>query len=378
MRVPAPSVKEARAVGYTFEVQQLTAGGLLLVAISAVAALGDATALVRSSIQFASFAIAALGTGWLIASERAPRISAALVVCAVIPLWGALQLILGTSAYGFGTRNAILDTAVFCALFFAAVQTFGNTQLRRRLLQILFAFGSLVSVAVILACGAHPVDGGHYCVFIELLLPIGLWLATERPGFHRMSFVWAVLCATLVSSAIISGSRAGIALIAAEILAVAFIRPHSRMPLAFLLVLVSVFAAAVGWEQLSSRFGQDHSLQARAPLVAAAVDMARDRPLTGYGLGSFEIVYPAYALINGGARANHAYNDWAEWAATGGLPVLALYITMFGLMLPVLTRKWWAIGVVAMCLHGLVDFPFEIPALLVLNAILMGAASGAD
>jgi len=384
------------AIGNAYQVQHLTAGALLLVAISAVVALGGTAAWARSGIQFASFTIAALATGWLIASARAPRISAALVVCCGIPVWGALQLMLGASVYDFATRNAILDSAVFGALFFIAVQTFENPNLRRRLLEILFVFGFLVSAAALLWPITQFIDGGHFCVFIELLLPIGLYLSTAGvdPSTtgrdKRISYVWAALCASLVASVIITGCGAGCALIAAEIVAVPLIRVVGGrvdkkscargvwMPIASMLLLVAVFAAAVGWQPLASRFDSGDLSHGRSELVAAAVHMARDRPLTGFGLGSFEAVYPTYVLIDNGLQANHAHNDWAEWAATGGLPLLVLYVAVFGLTLPLLVRRIWAIGVLAMCLHALVDFPFEIPALLVLNAILLGAASAGD
>src|SRR5579864_6219748 len=138
MKALLPFLKRnTQAIGNVYQVQYVGAGALLLVAISAVIALGGTAAWARSGIQFASFTIAALGTGWLIASARAPHISAAMVICCAIPVWGALQLMLGTSVYDFATRNAILDSAVFGTLFFIAVQTFENPTLRRRLLEIL-------------------------------------------------------------------------------------------------------------------------------------------------------------------------------------------------------------------------------------------------
>lgn len=380
-----PLERNTLAIGNTYGIQQLTAGALLLVAISAVLALGGTAAWARSGIQFASFTIAALGTGWLIASARAPRMSAAMVVCCAIPLWGAVQLMLETSVYNFATRDGILDSAVFATVFFIAVQTFENAKLRRRVLQILFILAFLASVAALFSPLMQVIDRNHYCVLMELLLPIGLYLATEERD-ARGSYVWAVQCASIVASALITGSVAGCALIAAEIAAVVLIRMghrpamnhRSSLPIASMIALVAVFAAAAGWRQLASRFDHGDLPDGRSELVAAAVHMARDRPLTGFGLGSFQAAYPSYAVIDNAQRANHAHNDWAEWAATGGLPLLAMYAMVFGLTLPLLVRKIWPIGVLAMCLHALVDFPFEIPALLVLNAILLGAATAAD
>src|SRR5437867_5238554 len=98
------SKRNTQAMSDAYQVEHITAGALLLVAISAVAALGGTAAWARSGIQFASFAIAALAIGWLISAQRAPRINAAVVVCCAIPVWGALQLMLGISAHDFATR----------------------------------------------------------------------------------------------------------------------------------------------------------------------------------------------------------------------------------------------------------------------------------
>lgn len=363
----------------------MTAGALLLVAVAAVVTLGGTAAWARSGIQFASFAIAALGTGWLIASERTPRVTAAIVLSTAIPMWGALQLMLGTSVSDYATRNAILDSAAFTALFFIAGQTLENREVRRRLLNLLFLLAFLVSAGALLWPRMPVIDRTDYCIFVELLLPVGLYRICTANRRHS-AYIWAVLSAVVVASGLITGSGVGCGLIAAETAAVPVVAVvqrrasvrHTWIPIAAMLALIAIFAAGVGREQLTARFASGDPAGGRSELVASAVNMARDRPWTGFGLGSFEAAYPTYALIDNGRRVNHAYNDWAEWTATGGLPLLAMYLAVFGLTLPLLVRHPWAIGVAAMCLHALARFPFEIPALMVLNAILMGAAASGD
>jgi len=45
-------------------------------------------------------------------------------------------------------------------------------------------------------------------------------------------------------------------------------------------------------------------------MLQSTIAMAREKPWTGFGLGNFENVYPAYALFDDGAIVNHAHNDW--------------------------------------------------------------------
>jgi O-antigen ligase len=94
-------------------------------------------------------------------------------------------------------------------------------------------------------------------------------------------------------------------------------------------------------------------------MLQSAVNMTRERPWTGFGLGTFPDVYPAYALFDNGTFVNHAHNDWAEWAAEGGVPFVLL---LLGIAVPsslAAIRSGWGLGIAAVFLHGLVDFPMQ-------------------
>ncbi len=80
------------------------------------------------------------------------------------------------------------------------------------------------------------------------------------------------------------------------------------------------------WE----RFGQRDLYGNRKEMTLSAVAMARERPAAGWGLGTFQYVYPAYALFDDDMLVNHAHNDWAEWTAEGGLPFLAFMLAVAG------------------------------------------------
>ena len=48
----------------------------------------------------------------------------------------------------------------------------------------------------------------------------------------------------------------------------------------------------------------------------------------GFGLGTFETVYPHFALFDIGLIVNHAHNDWLEWAAEGGVPLALALLSL--------------------------------------------------
>ena len=127
-------------------------------------------------------------------------------------------------------------------------------------------------------------------------------------------------------------------------------------------VLAVVFALAVGWESVWARFQQDDPFRVRSEYLIAAVDMAKQRPLTGYGLGTFPKVYQRYAIKDFPFYANHAHNDWAEFAAEGGVPFLLIVLIPFAVAVPEAIRNPWGMGLIAVMLHACVDFPFPRPA----------------
>jgi O-antigen ligase len=84
-------------------------------------------------------------------------------------------------------------------------------------------------------------------------------------------------------------------------------------------------------------------------------------------------VYPAYARFDNGLAANHAHNDWAEWAVEGGLPFLVLIAMLaFWTVRPALDSLW-GIGAPIVFVHSLVDYPLREPAIAALLFAIMGS-----
>ncbi len=85
--------------------------------------------------------------------------------------------------------------------------------------------------------------------------------------------------------------------------------------------------------------------------------MARARPLTGFGLGTWTSAYPAYAVADFGVIANHAHSEWGQWATEGGVGVVALMAALLVLALRRGVKSVWGIGLAAVMLHAWVDYP---------------------
>ncbi|MGB8845689.1 MAG: hypothetical protein WCC73_08405, partial [Terracidiphilus sp.] len=86
------------------------------------------------------------------------------------------------------------------------------------------------------------------------------------------------------------------------------------------------------------------------------------RPLMGFGLDTFPEVYQRFAIADLDVYANHAHNDWAEFAADGGIPFMLLVFLPFAAAVPTAIRHPWGMGLIAVMLHACVDYPFPRPA----------------
>jgi O-antigen ligase len=112
-----------------------------------------------------------------------------------------------------------------------------------------------------------------------------------------------------------------------------------------------------------SRFWVPDPLAVRRELAVSTLHMIASHPWFGTGLGTWSTVYSHYAIIDVGAFANQAHNDWLQWTAEGGLPLGIMLASLFIWSLRPAFRSIWGLGVVAVFLHAIVDYPFSRPAL---------------
>jgi O-antigen ligase len=192
------------------------------------------------------------------------------------------------------------------------------------------------------------------------------------------------MAAAMFAATIAAVSRAGVVIIVSELIAIlllAWLRglmPAGKLwkTVVWAAGLSVVLAAAVGWQVTLQKFREPEPYRVRRELLFSSLAMMADRPWTGFGLGTWPAVYPAYARFDNGLAANHAHNDWAEWAAEGGLPFVALLAMLaFWSVRPGLDSLW-GIGVPAVMAHSLVDYPLREPALAVLLFLMLGALAG--
>lgn len=217
----------------------------------------------------------------------------------------------------------------------------------------------------------------HYAVFVELVLPIALTRALLGVGPR---LIYLLAAAFLYASVVGSGARAGTVLVSLEALAIIGVA-LLRNARAYRTVLATAAAMAVcslaaGWQYVWFRFHAADPLAFRREMALATFQIIHARPVTGFGLGTWPAVYPAFAVFDPpGIFMNHAHNDWLEWTADGGIPVALALLTVAFAAVSLARRNWWALGVPVALLHALVDFPMQKPAIAALAFFLLGAAA---
>jgi O-antigen ligase len=307
-----------------------------------------------------------------------------------IPVWGVIQILARTTTSTMETREAALRWGALAAVFFLAQIAARTVETREKLLLAFLCFSAVMAVLCltqlftshgrvlwIFPTGFSDVYGtfpshNNYAQFVEIILPIALWW-TLRDGWR--SWGYALIGGVLYASVIGAASRAGAILCTAELLAMLVIglslhrrrtpAPFMRATVAALVMvplLAALFTFVVGWQRVWNRFQQIDPYVVRREFFLSAIDMARHRPLIGYGLGTFPDVYPQYAIKDFPFYANHAHNDWAEFAADGGVPFLLLVLIPFAAAIPAAIRHPWGLGLIAVMLHACVDYPFPRPA----------------
>lgn len=334
--------------------------------------------------------------GW-VALRTKFRFGLPSAIWVLLAAWGFVQLGAGWTVYRNATLNGSLRVAAFSATALVASAVFRQPEARDRMLRGFVWFGVLLGVVSVVAYYTSPgnilwlfsspypdvwgpfLSRNNFAQFMELVFPVALWLACcRRRAEDRSTYVW--MSAVLLACGLVSSSRAGAGLLVLETLGVfLLVRPRpSRRAVAGFAACAIVLAAAAGGDTLMQRFRDPDPLRYRREIYASSLAMIAERPWTGYGLGTFATVYPEFATFDAGAAVEHAHNDWLEWTGEGGWPYAAVWVLLAVAALRPALRSIWGIGIVAVFLHALADYPFARFGVAAWLFILVGASENSS
>jgi O-antigen ligase len=201
----------------------------------------------------------------------------------------------------------------------------------------------------------------NFAQFVLLILPITLWQGLAQ---RKAAAPYLLLSGIQIGAVVASGSRAGTALVLAELFSVVvlgYLRYRNKTFIyaaALAVALSAVFIYAAGFQTVIGKFQQTDQLSVRRHINESSLAMIGARPLTGWGLDTYVPVYRLFARYDDGTFVNRAHNDWLQWTAEGGIFFSGLMLVIFFWSIYPAYRSGWGLGLIAICLQALVDYPF--------------------
>ena len=332
---------------------------------------------------------------------------------------GVLQLVLGRSGYAYNGVMELQLALAYAALAFLLLQSLQRNSDFARLGWILAGFGFAVAVfgiwqaftgngkiywviqrrdAVLFGPYANH---SHYAALMELLMPFALVIAAGRSEHGGKKILLGFAAALMAGSVVLAHSTGGLIAIAGETL-VFFVLVRRSHKGAALNLRTAAVLLAIGlgvvlflvWadrgsslEHLTALHDPMHSTTttSRFAIAKDSLRMFVGRPILGWGLGSFPLVYPQYQSYYSVFLINHAHNDYLEALTEAGIFGFGAMIWFVVVLYRSAAKKLadWShdprasmrlaalVGCTGMLIHGLYDFNLHIPG----NAALFFALS---
>jgi O-antigen ligase len=330
------------------------------------------------------------------------------------------QLVFRRTAYRHDTASLALLYASYAMLCFLSGQALLRGSQARTLAVVFSLYGAaLAGFALIQGISSNgklywllqPRHGGwiygpyvnhnHYAGLMEMLVPIPLVLSLTKLASSRTRATAAAAAAVMVGTIFISGSRGGMLAIVAELLILAVLLIQQKRGLrtaigigVFLAIIVGLLIW-VGGGELTKRIAtvgpsqHDLSSDVRRNINRDGLRMFLQKPLLGWGLGAFPVVYPQFRTFYTNFFVNQAHNDYLQLLVEMGLLGFG---TMVWFVVTLYTRAikkigdWTneisgavalacVLGLSGILVHSAVDFNLQIPANAALFYVLCTIAA---
>ncbi|MDL1958520.1 MAG: O-antigen ligase family protein [Deltaproteobacteria bacterium] len=339
------------------------------------------------------------------------------------------------SIYSHATRDELLKFLAYAAVFFLIINNIKTRDQIRRLVLAIVITGTIVAFLGILQMlsGANKiywfwlskykignyfgpyVNPNHFAGYMGMVTPLGIGLLIAQllnrsfipagSWRHRLSVIESHLSknSLLIFLIVIMGlslffslSRGGILCFLFSmvffftILGIKRSQRKKRKIGAVILGLIFTMLIWIGIDpvlrELSTLADIRFISNTRTIISKDTLDIARDFPFFGVGLGNFQYVYPKYTTLKLQGVFTHAHNDYMEMLADAGWPGAILFFGGIVFLLIKTLMLWYrrkdpfvigitlggVTGAVFILLQSMVTFNFHIPANAMLFFIILG------
>lgn len=330
-----------------------------------------------------------------------------------------------TAEVGWYGQRELLRVLVYGAVFFLVLNNLQRPNLQHGLAYGLLAVGTAAaSYAVYQYATQTPfvwgflkpglylhrsggpfINPNHLAGFLSLLLPVGLGYVVLGRISHAWRIIFGYACLVMLGGIAVTHSRAGWIVTGITLfLFVIFLLKYRefRLPAVLMLMLLTVVGTGVGWEVMKARnrftenFQNGQIQDPRLFFWSAALGMAKEHPVTGVGPGHYDLHWPQHRppLWRAQLRPIYAHNDYLNTLADWGAAGLLLVFAFAGGLAWGIGQSWRAVrrelaetdrrrsnkqallygasfGLVALALHSLLEFNFQIPGIALAAVSLM-------
>ncbi len=324
------------------------------------------------------------------------------------------QVALRKSAYGYVTRYEALQYVSYGIVLLIGAECVTEEGTRKIFALVMIVFGACYSFFALAqeltsngkifwvhslqfhgAIYGSYVNHNHYAGLMEMLVPIP-FVVSMGHLFRGGKRALVGSCAVLMAGTIfLSGSRGGMLAFVLEMVLFAALtfgkRRSPRIALGSMAVCVFILALLIFLGEGGRILGRlgDLSPGIRLDITKDSLRMFSNRPVWGWGLGTFPTVYPSYRSFYTNLFVNEAHNDYAQLLVETGLLgfglMLWFLVRLYRYGLPT-SRRWefqWdgavslaaLLGCTGILLHSFVDFNLQIPANAALFYVLCGLAA---
>ncbi len=318
------------------------------------------------------------------------------------------QVLAGHSAYREATMRSGLLYIAYGVLCFLVVQCLNRTNYLRHSIATFIAYGAVIATFALLQSLSSngrlywlrsPQNGGwiygpyvnhnHYAGLMELLVPVALVFALTRSARGTRKMLAIAAASIMACTIFLSGSRGGMLAFTFQLLLLfGFLaKGRSRRSAAvagFAFIFISLATLIwIGGEGLVSRLGSlrseahsEISGGTRLQIDRDTLRMFAQRPLMGWGLGTFVNVYPRFRTFYSEFQVNAAHNDYLQLLAETGLLGFLIFlwfsVTVYSTALKKISN-WqrdingalalaMILSISGLLVHSLIDFNLQIPA----------------
>ena len=335
-----------------------------------------------------------------------------------------------TSVYFYESKVELLKILNYILLYYIVVNNIKDFKQIKRVITILIVIGCGLAVyglynylngieriyglekkAYVGNLTATYVNSNSMSAYLELTIPLtiglflsGLLASRREHGRSITTFILPPAILIMTAALIFTRSRDGWISFFASIffLTLLLLRIRHKTPKTLtrivMIALVTLIILGTAGSMSLYRAVKDKSaaslsnpfrkvpFESRIDVYRGTLQMIADRPLLGVGPGNFPVVYPRYRDKKQIIFMNETHNDYLQFASEMGIFSLAAFLVLLFLYLKyaikylVSSKNMYLTGlalgcmvsIAAVALHGLMDFPFQIPANALTFWVILG------